>query len=87
MAAPVRGYCTKYALTRGIVPVTVEVHGEYAYGVGALNRCQMRIGRDFFEDMQAAREDAKARARRKLASIDKVRKRIAALADEPKEGR
>ena len=91
-----KGYMTKYALTQGIVEVETGHYGEelprdngvtYRYtkapGVGN-GTIQLVDGRDFFADRDAAEADARRRARRKVASLEKSLAKMRRLAESPK---
>lgn len=80
------GHCTKYALTRGIIACKAETgwaEAGYVYGIGpGVGSVQMRVGRDFFVSLADAKKNALARAHAKLASLDKERAKVLALANE-----
>ena len=74
-----KGYSTKYALTQGIQAVEInEAYGtpdsKYRYTKsidGDLRRLQLVVDKPFFETKEAAEENAREQARRKVASLEK----------------
>ena len=82
MSKTISGYCTKYALTKGIFEIrNVEVsQGKYVRrGFG-----HYVIGKEFFERVEDAEADAIKRAKAKIASLDKQREKLEELAKSPK---
>jgi hypothetical protein len=78
------GYCTKYALTKGVFSAPFEVcQGKYARQLkGGIAWCT--IGRDVFIDRAEASVNAKERAWRKVKSLEKSLAAMQKLALEPK---
>lgn len=70
-----RGFSTKYALTKGIeeVEVNPSLSGDakYVYCITKGYPTQLVVGRDFFEDRGAAERDARRRATEKIASLER----------------
>lgn len=87
-----KGFCTKYALTRGIVATRAERsngtrlnEGRYLYARGGgLGATQMVLGRTFFESLDDARENAKAQALRQIKALKIQIAKLEKLAEEPK---
>lgn len=69
-----RGFSTKYALTKGIeeVEVNPSLSGDakYVYITNGYPN-QLVVGRDFFEDRSAAERDARRRATEKIAALER----------------
>jgi hypothetical protein len=80
------GYCVKYALNEGIIPIS----GESYTGVHGDNYCKTRrysllkIGRDFFEERSLAEAVAREMASNKVKSLEKQLTKMRALALAPK---
>lgn len=70
-----RGFSTKYALTKGIeeVEVNPSLSGDakYVYYITNGYSNQLVVGRDFFEDRSAAERDARRRATEKIAALER----------------
>lgn len=85
-----KGYSIKYALTEGIIPVTVETglgsgygNGRFVYTVGQ-HRVQLIRNNTFWETKEAAEKYAKQLAERKIASLKKALAKMEVLAKTPK---
>lgn len=88
---PETGYVTKYALSTGIYKTnlrpqqnyeTAEDVTKYRFSTPPWN--PLRVGKDLFYTEEEAIEDAKRRAKRRLESLKKERKKLKLLAKEPK---
>jgi hypothetical protein len=84
----VNGFCTKYALSRGIVPCKVEVPehgGNYVYARSAgLGATQMRVDKTFFTDKGKAEEAARKMASRKLRALAVEKTKLEQIVIMPK---
>ena len=82
------GYCTKYALTKGIIitRVLVASNTKYVTGMpgGGVHGCFMTIGVNFFIDKAAAENKAKQLACDKRRSLAMQQSKIAVLCVKPK---
>ena len=80
-----KGWSTKYALTKGILAVTVENGSEeketkYVYTIGRFGiGLQLIRGRTFFETEKEARENAIEQAQRKLKAIERQKHNLELL--------
>jgi len=90
------GYSTKYALTRGISKVKIDLDygdpsrsdasitdGMYVYTEGPW-RIQMIVGKTFFENIHDAERKAREQAQRKVKALEKQLAAMRKLAVEPK---
>lgn len=80
-------FSIKYSLTKGIEElITFErsPSGNIVYVHFAGFRGVEVLGRDCFETMSEAVEAAKAKARKKIVSLDKQRVKLLVLVKEPK---
>lgn len=70
-----RGFSTKYALTKGIEEVEVRVSESgdtrYVYTTDTKYPIQLVVGRDFFEDRATAECDARERAIKRIAALER----------------
>ena len=85
MVKRIKGYSTKYALTTGIQPCTVEPledNPKYVATCGRLHQLLVR-GRTFFESLDEAFLNAKEQAERKLKSLEKARRKLEVIALDP----
>jgi hypothetical protein len=81
------GYCTKYALSKGIAPTTAKVGGNPKYATsigGGLGGVFMVIGRDFFIDKEEAEARARQMAINKKKSLARQMAEMSELAVTPK---
>lgn len=87
MADSIKGFCTKYALSRGIYPVTVRRsssgNARYLYTTGR-DAAQLVVCRDFFTDRSAAEEAAKAAAAKRIVSLKRQIRELESLVETPK---
>lgn len=88
------GYSTKYALTKGIYKVTVNLWfgsktgelpktNDYVYTTGEY-RMQLVYGKTFFENIHDAEQNAREQAARKCRSLRKQLQMMDSLALKPK---
>ncbi len=87
----VKGFCTKYALSRGVVACTAEVPehgGNYVYARSSgLGATQMRVNKTFFTGKEEAEAAARQMAKNKLKSLALEKAKLEVLAITPKYDR
>ncbi len=85
----VSGFCTKYALTKGIEPAVIDVGrcgkepGDYVYTVERFRR-QLVWGKTFFVDLNDAKMNAKHQANNAIRSCKLKLAKLEKLAECPK---
>lgn len=79
------GYCTRYALTAGIYPVTVETDPDlkYAYTTDRW-KTQLVLGKTFFKTLDEAKAQARELATKRVANLEKQIRKLKQLTIEPK---
>lgn len=78
------GWCTKYALTRGIIKVRgerVEHYGRVYLSTGHYGT--LVVGAEVFWEFDSANENAKTRAARQIALLEKKIAKMRELAKTP----